>query len=319
MAVSQKIETMTAVRFHAYGKPDVLVEESAPRPEPGVGEVLIRVYAAGVNPVDWKVRSGAARRFVTRTLPMIPGWDVAGIIEAVGPRVASFKEGDAVFAMLDLSREGGYAEYAVVSATGVARKPSTLGFAHAAAVPLAATTAWQALFDEAKLTRGRKVLIHAAAGGVGHFAVQFARWKGAQIIGTASTRSLDFVRELGADDVIDYTKSRFEENVRDMDVVIDLVGGDTQERSWSVLKRAGVLVSTLSLTDEKLPTRYGVRGRSFFARPNGSQLATIAELIHAGYVKPHVESILPLSEARRAHEMSESGHVRGKIVLKVRD
>ncbi len=305
--------TMRAVRLHAFGGPDVLKIEETSRPEPKSGEALIRVHAAGVNPVDWKIREG----YTNHKLPLVPGWDVAGVIEKVGPGVTSVKPGDEVYGYFDLSRNGAYADYVTVPADEVALKPSSLDLTKAAAVPLAALTAWQGLFDVGGLKAGQKVLIHAAAGGVGSFAVQFAKWKGADVIGTASGRNVQFVRELGADEVIDYTKTAFEEAVDNVDLVFDTMGGETQKRSWQVLKKGGILVSILGQPSQKDADAWGVRQDSFVVRPNAAQLAQIADLIDSGDVKPVVETVLPLSDARKAQELSQTGHTRGKIVLKV--
>lgn len=310
---------MKAIRIHSFGGPEALVYEDAPRPAVGEEEVLIRVHAAGVNPVDWKVRTGHLQSFLNHRLPLVPGWDVSGTIEDVGSKVTAFKPGDAVFAHTDIPRNGTYAEYVVARAWTVALKPESLDHVQAAAVPLAALTAWQALFDTSDLSARQKVLIHAASGGVGHFAVQFAKWKGAHVLGTASTRNQDFLRELGVHEAIDYTAARFEEIARDVDVVLDTVSGKTRERSWAVLKAGGILVSTLPPSPSEEATAHGVRGTFIFVQPNGTQLATIAELIDSGHVKPAVQTVFPLSEARKAHEMSETGHTRGKIVLKVVD
>ncbi|MEO6697322.1 MAG: NADP-dependent oxidoreductase [Gammaproteobacteria bacterium] len=311
--------TMKAIRIYEYGGPEVLRLEDAPRPVPAAGEVLIRVHAAGINPVDWKIREGRLQGRVEHRLPLILGWDIAGVIDELGPGVTQFKIGDAVYARPDIARDGGYAEYSVVRASEVALKPKSLDFVHAAAVPLAALTAWQALFDAAKLTAGQKILIHAGAGGVGSFAVQFAHWKGAHVITTASARNAGFVRGLGADEVIDYTKTRFEDGVHDLDVVFDTVGEEVQQRSWKVLKKGGVLVSILALTVPEDAAAQGWRSAYVFVQPNAAQLTQIAELIDAGKVKPAVETILPLSGVREAHVLSQSHHARGKIVLRVVD
>src|SRR6185369_6723311 len=203
--------TMKAVRIHSYGGPEVLVYEDAPRPEAAAGEVLIRVHAAGVNPLDWKVRAGYVQEWLQHQFPLIPGWDVAGIVEAVGRGVEQFRPGDAVYGLLDISKNGAYAEYVAAPARSLARKPATVDHVKAAAVPIAALTAWQALFDVARLAAGQTVLVHAAAGGVGHFAVQLAKWQGARVVGTASAANASFVKELGAAQVIDYQSTRFEE------------------------------------------------------------------------------------------------------------
>jgi NADPH:quinone reductase-like Zn-dependent oxidoreductase len=311
--------TMQAVRFHSYGGPAVLVLEEAPRPQAGAGEVLIRVHAAGINPIDWKVRAGHVKEWLQHRLPLIPGWDVSGVVEAVGPDVSAFKNGDAVYGMLDFMRNGAYAKYVAAQPRDLARKPRSLNHVQAAAVPLAALTAWQALFELGGLAPWHTILIHAAAGGVGHFAVQFAKWQGAQVIGTASASNASFLRELGADEVIDYHTTRFEEVVSEVDVVLDPIGGDTQARSWEVLKEGGILVATLGIASPEAARKPGVRGEGVRVHPNTAQLIQIASLIDAGDLKPVVTAVLPLSQAARAHELSQTGHVRGKIVLKVDD
>jgi NADPH:quinone reductase-like Zn-dependent oxidoreductase len=309
--------TMQAVSLHSYGDPDVLVLEEMPRPQPGAGEVLIRVHAAGVNPLDWKVRAGHVKGWLPHRLPLIPGWDVSGVVEAAGPEVTAFKIGDAVYGMLDFMRNGAYAEYVLTRTKHLALKPNRLDPIQAGAVPLASLTAWQSLFELAGLESGQNVLIHGAAGGVGHFAVQLAKWKEAQVISTASVSNEDFLRELGADEVIDYPTTKFEEAVHDVDVVLDTIGGDTQERSWRVLKKGGILVATLGISSQDAAHRLGVRGEGVMVRPDASQLTQIAALIDAGNLKPAITTILPLAEAPRAHELSQTGHVRGKIVLQV--
>lgn len=310
---------MKAVRIHQYGGLEVLTYEDAPRPTPAPGEALIRVHAAGVNPVDWKVRIGRLQGRVHHHLPLILGWDVAGVVEALGTGVTNIKVGDAVYARPDIARDGAYAEYIVVRAAELALKPQSIDFIHAAAVPLSALTAWQSLFDAAQLTQGQSVLIHAGAGGVGHYAIQLARWKSARIITTATQRNAEFVRGLGANEVIDYTTTRFEDAAKDVDVVFDTVGGDVYPRSFQALKKGGVIVSLLNQPDEMLTRQYGVRAAYVFVQPHAAQLTQIATLIDEGIIKPHVEMVLPLSEARRAHELIEKGHTRGKIVLHIAD
>jgi NADPH:quinone reductase-like Zn-dependent oxidoreductase len=313
----QKMANMQAVRFHAYGGPDVLVVEEAPRPQPGAGEVLIRVQGAGVNPLDWKARAGHVKEWLQHRLPLIPGWDVSGVVEAVGEGVSAFKSRDRVYGMLNFKLDGAYAEYVVAKAGILAPPPSLIDGIRAGAVPLAALTAWQALFDVAGLSYGQSVLIHAAAGGVGHFAVQFAKWKGARVIGTASAENIGFLQELGAAEAIDYKATRFEEAVREVDVVLDPLGGDTQRRSWQVLKKGGILVSTLGISSPEAAREHKVRGEGVSVQPDSAQLSQIAALIDEGKVTPVVTAVLPLAEAARAHELSQAGHVRGKIVLKV--
>lgn len=311
------MKTMKAVRIHTYGGPEVLKYEEAPRPEPSAGEVLVRVHAAGVNPVDWKIREGYLKAYLPHSLPLILGWDVSGVVESTGPGVTRLKAGDEVYSRPDIARDGAYAEYIVVREAEVALKPKSIDHIHAAAIPLAALTAWQSLLDAAGLSAGQTVLIHAAAGGVGSFAVQLAKWKGAHVIGTASKRNQALVRELGADETIDYQTTRFEDLVDEVDVVFDTIGGDTQKRSWKVLKKGGILVSILNPPSAEEAVAHGVRQASVFVQPSAAQLTELATLVDSGKLKPIVETVLPLSEARRAHELSQTGHTRGKIVLKI--
>src|SRR3989449_6833923 len=242
-SASATSQTMKAIRIHNYGGPEVLQYEDAPRPQPQAGEILVRVHAAGVNPIDWKVREGHMKDFWPHKFPLILGWDLSGVVEELGRGVSRFKIGDEVYSLPDPTRDGAYADYIVVREPELALKPNSLHHIRAAAVPLAALTAWQSLFDTAQLQPGQRVLIHAGSGGVGHFAVQLAKWKGAYVFATASSKNQELLRRLRVDDAIDYTKQKFEDFARDVDVVLDTIGGETQERSWSVLKRGGNLVS----------------------------------------------------------------------------
>lgn len=308
---------MRAVRIHEYGGPEVLKYEEAPCPKPQEGEVLIRVRAAGVNPVDWKVRRGDAKGLLKHSFPLIPGWDVSGVVAATGRGVQRLKRGNEVYGLLDIHRDGSYAEYAVMRESAVALKPNSIDHNHAAAIPLAALVAWQSLFHAGGLRAGQKVLIHGAAGGVGSFAVQLAKWKGAHVVGTASERNHRFLHELGADETIDYSTMRFEDVVHDVDVVLDMIGGDTLLRSWGVLKKGGILVSIVAQPSPEEALKRGVRQAFVFAMPMAAELATIASLIDSGNLLPVVDTVLPLTQARRAHVLSETGHTRGKIVLRV--
>jgi NADPH:quinone reductase-like Zn-dependent oxidoreductase len=311
------MKTMKAVCIYSYGGPGVLVYEDAPRPHPGDGEVLVRVHAAGINPVDWKIREGHLKERLHHTLPLVLGWDVSGVVEALGPGLTRLKVGDEVFSRPDISRDGAYAEFIVIKESELAPKPKSIDHVHAAALPLAGLTAWQSLFDAGGLSAGQRVLIHAAAGGVGNLAVQLAKWKGAHVIGTASARNHDFLRKLGVDQVVDYQTVRFEEAVQAVDVVFDTMGGDIQERSWKVLKRGGILISIASPPSAEIAAAHGVRQAFVFAQPNAAQLAELAKLADADKLKAIVETILPLSDATRGQELSERGHTRGKIVLRV--
>jgi NADPH:quinone reductase-like Zn-dependent oxidoreductase len=309
--------TMKAVRFHTYGDSGVLVYEDMPRPEAGEGEVLIRIHAAGINPLDWKVRDGRLKERMKHKLPLVPGWDVSGVVEAVAPDDTAFKIGDVVYGRLNFMGDGAYAEYVATAAQNLAIKPKTIDHIQAGSVPLAALTAWQGLFEVASLKSGQSILIHAAAGGVGHFAVQIAKWKKAKVIGTASAKNESFLRELGADEVIDYNTTKFEDVVKDVDIVLDTMAGDTRQRSWQVLKKGGILVATLGISPQETPEEKDVRSGGFLVRSDTDQLTQIATLIDDGHLKPTVSNVLPLEEAAKAHELSQTEHVQGKIVLKV--
>ena len=309
---------MKAVRFHDYGAPGVLRYEDAPRPEPATGEVLVKVHATSVNPVDWKIRAGHLRAFREYPLPLILGWDFSGVIEAVGDDVKEWNKGDEVYGHPSIAGTGTYAEYAVAPVGTFARKPASLDHLHAAAIPLAGLTAWQALFDHAKLTAGQKVLIQAAAGGVGTFAVQFARIKGLQIAATASAENHVLLRELGAGQVIDYSTTRFEDVVHDADAVIESMGGEVRERSWKTLKKGGILVALIGPPPSKETAEsYGVRQTLMWVQTNAAQLGEIASLVDAGQVRPVIDAVFPLAGAAEAHERSQTGHARGKIVLQL--
>jgi NADPH:quinone reductase-like Zn-dependent oxidoreductase len=310
-------QTMKAVRIHNYGGPEVLQYEDAPRPKPQAGEVLIGVHAAGVNPIDWKVREGHMKDFWPHKFPLVLGWDSSGVVKGLGEGVSRFRIGDEVYGLPDPTRDGAYADYIVVRESELALKPKSLHHIRAAAVPLGGLTAWQAFFDTAHLQPGQRVLIHAGSGGVGHFAVQLANWKGAHVFATASTKNQDLLRELGVDEPIDYTRQRFEDIARKIDIVLDTLGGETQERSWSVLKKGGILVSLVQPPSAEKAKELGVRGALLGSQPNGAQLTEIAKIIDSGKLAPIIDRIFPLSEARRAHELSQSGHTRGKIALRV--
>ncbi|HSL45075.1 MAG TPA: NADP-dependent oxidoreductase [Anaerolineales bacterium] len=310
---------MKAVRIHGYGEADVLCYEEGARPSPGEGEVLIRVHATTANPFDCWVHRGVVNQYFHYTFPLVIGADVAGVIEEVGPGVTDFSPGDPVYGRTGIYKDGANAEYALAAAFEVARKPETLDYVHAAAVPHVVLIAWRALYELANLKEGQTVLIQAAAGGVGHIAVQLARLRGARVIGTASL-NLDFLRELGVDEVIDYSKVAFEEVVKDVDVVLDLVGSnnDTQERSWKVLKPGGILVSTVQYPSPEQAAIHGVRaGMVDTAPPIGPTLTEVAKMIDAGQLKPHVSTVLPLQEIQTAHRLLEARHTHGKIVLEV--
>ncbi|MEV5330024.1 NADP-dependent oxidoreductase [Nonomuraea fastidiosa] len=314
---------MRAVTIKEFGGPEVLTVEDVERPEPLPTEVLVRVHAAGVNPVDWKTRAGQGMAGL-QTFPLILGWDVSGVVEKVGFGVHTLRPGDEVYGMPWFPRAAGaYAEYVTAPSRQWARKPATLDHVHAAAVPLAALTAWQILTATAHVQEGQRVLIHAAAGGVGHFAVQFARHLGAHVIGTARAARHSWLKELGAEETIDYTTTRFEDVAEDVDVVIDLIGDGqdrTSTRSLRTLRRGGLLVAVPGGVSPELAEaaeEAGVRTSAYLVEPDGPALATIAGLIDAGHVRVEVEETFPLEQAAKAHERGETGRTRGKLVLTV--
>ncbi len=299
---------MHAVVMHETGDPGVLRYEEADRPEPGDGEVLIQVHAASVNPADWKYRRG----FMEKPLPAVLGLDVSGTI--VISRAEGFSEGEEVFGM---SATGGYAEYSTASAEVIAQKPEGVSHEQAAAIPVSGLTAWQALFDRGALQSGQTALVAGAAGGVGHFAVQFAKVAGARVIGTGSTRNRDFVLGLGADEYVDYTQEDVAGAVSAVDVAFDTVGGDTTASLLPAVREGGMLVTIAGAAPDEVARARGVRAELLVMSPKSEQLARIAELVANGEVRVEIAEAMPLADAKRAHELSESGHVRGKLVLTV--
>jgi NADPH:quinone reductase-like Zn-dependent oxidoreductase len=309
---------MRAVRFHGYGEAGVLCCEDAPVPTPGNGELLVKIHAAGVNPADVQFRRGDYQAFVPLPLPFIPGWDVAGTVVATGAGVSGFELGERVFAMADMSRNGAYAEYIALRASDLARAPARLPLEHAAGVPLAALTAWKALFDIAELRAGQSVLVHAGAGGVGQFAIQLAKRAGARVIATASAPNHELLRRLGAEVLIDYRTADFAADLKGIDVVLDTVGGQTRARSWPVVRRGGILVAiAMPPPDAAAAERHGVRTAMLAVTPHGERLAEIARLIDAGELEVRIDREFPLDQAVQAHRFIEQGHTRGKIILRV--
>jgi NADPH:quinone reductase-like Zn-dependent oxidoreductase len=311
--------TMKAVVIHKYGGPEVLKYEDVPRPEPQADQILVRVIAAGMNPVDGMIRSGMFAKEGNRAFPIILGGDVAGVVEKVGNKMTKFKAGDPVFAYVSLDNSGGYAQYALVTEREAALKPKSLTYVEAAAVPIVALTAWQALVDTAKLGSGQTILIHGGSGGVGSFAIQIAKARGVKVIATASTANQDFLKQLGADVPIDYTKQKFEDVAKDVDVVLDSIGKDTLARSYGVVKKGGIIVSIVARPNQAELDKYGIRGTALSVEPNSEELAEIGQLIDEKKIKVIVSRTFPLSEAMKAQEQVATGHTRGKIVLKVGD
>jgi NADPH:quinone reductase-like Zn-dependent oxidoreductase len=306
---------MKAVVAHEYGPPEVLKIEEAPRPEPSEDEALVRVIASSVNPADPLTLNGKyAREFGTH-LPLIPGYDIAGVVEKTGANVTKLKVGDAVYGYPTFG--GGWADYVTVKQGEVAAKPKSLNFVEAAAVPMGALTAWQALVDVAKLQPGQTVLIHGGSGGVGSFAIQIAKARGARIIATASTANQDLLKQLGADLAVDYTKTKFEDVAKDVDVVLDPVGKETLARSYGIVKKGGIVMSLVARPDPVELEKRGIRGAGISVHPDSEDLAEIAQLIDAGKLKPIVTQVVPLSEAIAAQQQAATHHTRGKVVLRI--
>jgi NADPH:quinone reductase-like Zn-dependent oxidoreductase len=309
--------TMKAVVAHEYGAPEVLKLEQVSRPQPNEDEALVRVIASGVNPADPLTLSGKyAREFGTH-LPLIPGYEIAGIVEKTGANITKLKVGDAVYGYPTFG--GGWADYVTVKEWEVAAKPKSLNFADAAAVPMGALTAWQALVDVAKLQPGQTILIHGGSGGVGSFAIQIAKARGARVIATASTANQDLLKQLGADVAVDYTKTRFEDVAKDIDAVLDPVGKETLARSYDVVKKGGIVISLVALPDRAELQKRGIHGAAMSVHPDAEDLTQIAHLIDEGKITPIVTKVLPLSEAVAAQQQAATHHTRGKVVLQISD
>lgn len=308
---------MKAARIHAYGAASEIRIEDAPRPTLNDDDVLIRVVATSVNPVDWKIRKGYLKSFIPYEMPLIMGWDVSGVVEQTGPAVTRFKPGDAVYSRPDIRRNGAYAEYVAVRESEIAFKPATISHVEAASLPLVSITAWESLFTTAGLTAGQRVLIHAGAGGVGSIAIQLAKAKGAQVIATASAAKSALVKSLGADEVIDYRSQDFSKLATDMDVVFDTVGGEVQEKSWGTLKPGGMLVSITDRPSGDRAKAEGKRAGFVFIDPNAAILTNLATMVDAGQVRPLIGAEFGLNDTAKAQEASETGRATGKIVIYV--
>jgi NADPH:quinone reductase-like Zn-dependent oxidoreductase len=305
---------MKAVTISKYGDQSVLIYTDIERPKPKSDEILVHNRAVAVNPVDWKIRNGLGELFGLK-LPVVLGCEIAGTVEEAGGGVRDLQVGAAVYGYVNLQRNGGYAEYTIAKSDEIAPKPESLDFDNAAAVPVGALTSWQAIFDTANLQAGQRILITGASGGVGSMAVQLAKAKGAFVIATASGKNEEFVRNLGADEFVDYTREKFEESVRDLDAVFDTIGGDTLEQCFATLRRGGCLVSIVTPPSNEKAEKLGIRASMIGVQPNGQQLREINRLIAAGKLKTNIATVLSLSEVRKAHQLSESGRTRGKIIL----
>ena len=308
---------MKAIRIHAYGGTEQMQLDDAPISACGANDVLVRVVAAGINPIDWKIRSGAMAKGLPKTFPITLGSDAAGVVAAVGGAVTRFKTGDEVFFYAEFARGGSYAEYVAVDAAQVALKPRTVPFAAAAALPTPGQAAWTALMDTAQIERGMRVLVHGGAGALGSVAVQLAKAQGLHVIATASGAALDLVKSLGADEVIDYRAQRFQDVVTGVDVVLDTLGGPTQEASWATLKPGGMLVATVMPPSPERAAAAGVRAAFVFTPPRGAVLAQLAERVDAGRLRLLVGQEFALTDAAQAHRLGESGQARGKMILHV--
>ena len=311
--------TMKAVVVNEYGGPEVLKYQDAPRPEPKEDEILVRVMAAAINPVDSYVRQGMFAKRGLDNRPLIIGSDIAGVVEKAGPSAKKFKSGDAVYSYLSVTRGGAYAEFAIAKESETALKPKNIGFEEAAAVPLAGTTAWQALMDSAKIAEGQTILIHGGSGGVGSFAIQIARAHGLKTIATASTEHQDLLKQLGVDQAIDYKTTKFEDVVKDVDVVLNCVRADALALSYGVVKKGGMIVSITDEPDQSECAKRGLSCSRMSAHPEAKVLQELTKLMEAGKMKSIVSQTFPLAEASKAHEQIETRHTLGKIVLKIGD
>ncbi len=317
MTTTNKNE-MRAVRIHQYGGSTEMKLETIAIPEPDEGEVLIKVFAAGVNPIDWKIREGYLAEIIPHTLPLTLGWDFAGEIVSLGKNVGKWRIGDAVYACPDFSKNGAYAEYIVVSEDEIAAKSKTLSWQKSAAVPLVTLAAWQALKGIGAVKQGDRVLIHAGAGGVGVAAIQLAKQAGATVYTTSSSKNIAFLKELGADEVIDYTQENFSK-LENLDIVLDTMGGEVLEKSWATLKKGANLVSFVEIPNEALAAKHEVSASFCFVQANSEQLLKIANLFDSGKLKVEIDSVFRLEDIAKAHTKSESGHTRGKIVIQMQE
>lgn len=307
---------MKAVQIKQFGGRDVMALNDINVPVPAANEVLIKVKAAAVNPVDWKIREGYLEGMLAFEMPLTLGWDVSGEVVEAGADVNNLNVGDAVYSRPEITKNGSYAEYIVVTATEVALKPAALTWQEAAGVPLAALTAWQSLYEMTNVQAGDRVLIHAGSGAVGQFAIQLAKLRGAYVYTTTSAKNTELVLGLGADQAIDYHQEDFSE-LKDIDVVFDTIGGDTLANSWKVLKKGGRLVSICDMPDEAVAASHEVSPFFCFVQPNSEQLTELAKLADDGKLKVNIDSEFPLSDVAKAHERSESGRAQGKIIINV--
>jgi NADPH:quinone reductase-like Zn-dependent oxidoreductase len=308
---------MKAVRIHQYGNVDTLRYEDADEPMVRSDDVLIRVVGTSVNPIDWKVRQGHLKEIIPHRMPIVLGWDVSGVVAEIGAKVSKFKVGDCVYARPDAERDGTYAEFITVRETEIAMKPQTISHIEAGVLPLAGIAAWEAIVNVAKVSAGQRVLIHAASGGVGSIAAQLAKSRGAFVIGTSSAANRALVESLGVDEFIDYRAQHLPDVTSNIDVVFDTVGGQTQNESWSVMSRGGILVSIVSNPPEDEAKKLGLRGAFVFIKPNAPALEEIAQLVDNGKIRPIVGAEFGLKEIKQAHGLSESGRAKGKIAIYV--
>jgi len=307
---------MKAIRIHEYGSTDVLLYEDAPMPELAPDDILIKVTATSVNPVDWKIRSGHAKDWWPVPLPAILGWDVSGTVEQTGTMVTNFQKGDKVYSRNSISRNGAYAEYVAVRASEVAPAPKNIPLEDAAGIPLACMTAWAGLFEQGNLRAGQSVLIHGPAGGVGTFAVQLARLAGAHVIATTSAANTELITSLGAEKVIDYKSEDFSKILKDIDLVFDTIGGETQKKSWAIIKKGGTLVSTVG-ADENAAKEHNVTAKQYMVDSSGGRLCVITGLVDARKLKVIIDKKFTLTDIKEAHALSETGHAKGKIIVTV--
>jgi NADPH:quinone reductase-like Zn-dependent oxidoreductase len=308
---------MKAIRIKAYGGSEKMLFDDIPTPVCGSNDLLVRVVAAGINPIDWKIRSGAMEKMIVKTLPLTIGWDAAGIVTSIGSSVTNFKVGDEVFFYAEFTRGGTYAEYVTVDALQVALKPRTVPFVSAAALPIPGQAAWTSIMDIAKVSKGMRVLIHGGAGSLGSIAIQLAKYEGAFVYTTASGAGIELAKSFGADQVIDYKKQRFQDIVKDLDIVLDTIGDSTQENSWGTLKPGGMLLATAIPPSPERAAAAGVKSAFVFTQPQGSTLEKLAARMDEGHLRILVGQEFSLKDAGEAHRLGENGKSRGKMILHV--
>lgn len=310
---------MKAVQINGYGDNSVVaLNEKAAMPEVSTGKVLVEIYAAGVNPVDWKIREGYLKEMMPLVFPATLGSDFSGVVTEVGEGVTNVKQGDEVYGMANAMTGGSFAEFALVDAKALSLKPTKVTHTEASSLPLVGLSAWQALVDQIRLSKGQKILIHGGAGGIGTIAIQLAKHFGAYVATTASKKDTDYVKGLGADEVIDYQNEKFEEKLEEYDAVFDTAGGEAYQKSFQVVKEGGIIVSIVEQPNEELIRKHKVSAKSQFTQPNADQLTKLASLVDNGTIKPHIDKSFSMGQAEEAFAYQQTGRPQGKVIITIK-